>query len=60
MADGDDDDGEDDNDGDDDDDDDDDDDGVYRQLTGRGVAEPESAFEPEQSVKRRSYKAELN
>ena len=40
------------------DDGDDDDDGVYRQLTERGVAEPESAFEPEQSVKRRSYKAE--
>ena len=53
MADGDDDD-------DDGDDDDGDDDGVYRQLTGRGVAEQESAFEPEQSVKRRSYKAEQN
>ena len=57
MADGDDD-GDDDDD--DDDDDGDDDDGVYRQLTERGVAEPESAFEPEQSVKRRSYKAEQN
>ena len=44
----------------DDDDDGDGDDGVYRQLTERGVAEPESAFEPEQSVKRRSYKAEQN
>ena len=55
--------GDDDDDGDDGEDDGgdgDDDDGVYRQLTERGVAEPESAFEPEQSVKRRSYKAEQN
>ena len=49
-----------DDDDDDGDDGDDDDDGVYRQLTERGEAEPESAFEPEQSVKRRSYKAEQN